>query len=220
MTDNQKSSRQLKFKLNKACITSSADTEPGHSSGFPLLAFVNVDNPEQVKSRGTQRKIRRHVMTTIGKQRRKEAAGPLLKRQQDPSASSGAVAPIPRPITPPAPSYWGEVRLCPNFQQLFLAMNMVRRALLSITLDPMWTRHEQSLSSNLLKFECGMKHDRAKTRYELAQYTESLGLVRTSISEIPSPASPDAIIGTVICLAYFDVRDLVRSPLSYVLQLA
>ncbi|KAF4973376.1 hypothetical protein FSARC_354 [Fusarium sarcochroum] len=143
------------------------------------LAFVNVNNPTQMKEKATQRKIRRHVMKDIGLSRR------MGTIHYDTSALSEM-----------QPIFWGDYNVCINFRCLFEAMDMVSEGLMAIAvLDPA-LNFQRKLDEQLRSPE---------TVDEMKQYTESLSLVRTSITP-ESQAGQYAVIGTVICLAVFDMR--------------
>ncbi|KAF5987518.1 hypothetical protein FBULB1_1907 [Fusarium bulbicola] len=94
------------------------------------------------------------------------------------------------------PTYWGDAQVCYNFRRLFRAMNMVSEGLLSIAIVDPVLRLRQKLTATF---------ESPPTLEEMQQYTESLSLVREGI-EVESKASENAVIGTVICLATFDLR--------------
>ncbi|KAJ4248349.1 hypothetical protein NW762_012678 [Fusarium torreyae] len=120
------------------------------------LAFVNVNNPTQIKEKATQRKIRRHVMKDIGLSRRMGTV------HHDTSALSQS-----------QPLFWGDINVCVNFKTLFEAMDMVSEGLLAIAvLDPS-LNFQRKLDERL---------NSPETVDEMKQYTESLSLVRTSIT--------------------------------------
>ncbi|KAH6682212.1 hypothetical protein F5X68DRAFT_24476 [Plectosphaerella plurivora] len=101
----------------------------------------------------------------------------------------GGVVVVPRAV----PTYWGDLRVCGNFRRLFWAMDAVSDGLLALAAAE---AHEWRA-----RLETGL----AREQYELEQYTESLGLVRRSfVAE--DRASRHAVIGTIICLAMFDMR--------------
>lgn len=74
-------------------------------------------------------------------------------------------------------------------------MDMVSEGLLSIAIVDPVLRLRQKLTATF---------ESPPTVEEIQQYTESLSLVREGI-EAESKASENAVIGTVICLATFDV---------------
>ncbi|KAG6997060.1 hypothetical protein FocnCong_v016118 [Fusarium oxysporum f. sp. conglutinans] len=94
------------------------------------------------------------------------------------------------------PAYWGDAQVCYNFRRLFRAMDMVSEGLLSIAIVDPVLRLRQKLTATF---------ESPPTVEEIQQYTESLSLVREGI-EAESKASENAVIGTVICLATFDMR--------------
>ncbi|KAG9253145.1 uncharacterized protein F5Z01DRAFT_175790 [Emericellopsis atlantica] len=147
----------------------------GASQHRPALQFVNVDHPELVKDRATQRRIRRHVMLNVGQSRKKGTHRGIITRSS----------------LPQTPSHWGEVKVCSNFERLFRAMDAVSHGLLSITLGGSMAKTRRQ----------GMPLS------EMQQYTDSLGLVQQSIThKTASAANRDLVIGTVTCLAYFDLQ--------------
>jgi hypothetical protein len=95
-------------------------------------------------------------------------------------------------LAPVVPSYWGDIQVCPNFRRLFWAMDAVSEGLLALAVAE---AHEWRA-----RLEGGL----AQEQYELKQYTESLGVVRRSVAA-DDRASRHAVIGTIICLAVFDV---------------
>ena len=181
------------------------------SGGIRALAFVNVDNPDQIKDQATQRKIRRHVMTTIGQSRRKYPTRPIEQGKDVAAATAKGSQQILGPLLHPTPSYWGEVNICPNFKRLFQAMDMVSKGLLSMTVDDTTRKSGERVYKGFHDVQRGNEQDPAGFSYKIRQYTDSLILVRKSIDVMEGPASRHAIIGTVICLAYFDVRNHIRN---------
>ncbi|KAF4460086.1 alcohol dehydrogenase [Fusarium albosuccineum] len=202
MSANKKSAVERKFKLDKAVSLIKQTYYP--SDGVRPLAFINVDNPEQVKDRATQREIRRHVMVTIGQSRRKDGNNPRKRHQV--AVATTAPQQVPRPLSPATPSYWGEVKICANFKRLFRAMDMVSKGLLSMTVDDTARQTRKWLYKGPDNLQQASGHDLARSLHEMQQYTDSLSLVRNSIHATGSLASRHGIIGTVLCLAYFDVR--------------
>ncbi|KAF4343755.1 hypothetical protein FBEOM_2257 [Fusarium beomiforme] len=170
---------EIKFKVQK---TPSVPEHPKESDNQPsTLAFVNV-NPTK-KDKATQRKIRQHVMKNIGLSRRMGT----VRYQSPPSPTCHSIF---------IPAYWGDAQVCYNFRRLFRAMDMVSEGLLSIAIvDPVLRLRQQLTAS----FES------PPTVEEIQQYTESLGMVRERI-KVESRASENAVIGTIICLATFDMR--------------
>ncbi|KAF5566868.1 hypothetical protein FPHYL_3558 [Fusarium phyllophilum] len=94
------------------------------------------------------------------------------------------------------PTYWGDAQVCYNFRRLFRAMDMVSEGLLSIAIVDPVLRLRQKFTTTF---------ESPPTVEEIQQYTESLSLVREGI-EVEGKASENAVIGTVICLATFDMR--------------
>ncbi|KAJ3540610.1 hypothetical protein NM208_g4987 [Fusarium decemcellulare] len=202
MSANKKSAIERKFKLDKTVSLIKQTSYP--SDGVRSLAFINVDNPEQVKDRVTQHEIRRHVMVTIGQSRRKDGNHPRKRHQV--AVATTAPQQVPRPLSPATPSYWGEVKICANFKRLFRAMDMVSKGLLSVTVDDTARQTRKWLCNGPDNLQRAGEHGPSRSLQEMQEYTDSLSLVRKSIHATGSLASRHAIIGTVICLAYFDVR--------------
>ncbi|ENH72199.1 hypothetical protein FOC1_g10006572 [Fusarium oxysporum f. sp. cubense race 1] len=167
---------EIKFKVQKAPAI--PKPPPKNNTQPSTLAFVQV-NPAR-KDKAAQRKIRQHVMKDIGLSRRMGAV-----RTPDPTSQSIFI-----------PAYWGDAQVCYNFRRLFRAMDMVSEGLLSIAIVDPVLRFRQKLTATF---------ESPPTVEEIQQYTESLSLVRKGI-EAESKASENAVIGTVICLATFDMR--------------
>ncbi|KAG4286314.1 hypothetical protein FPRO06_07574 [Fusarium proliferatum] len=167
---------EIKFKVQKA---PTIPKPPLRNNTEPsTLAFVQV-NPAK-KDKAAQRKIRQHVMKDIGLSRRMGTV-----RTHNPTSESIFI-----------PTYWGDAQVCYNFRRLFRAMDMVSEGLLSIAIVDPVLRLRQKLTATF---------ESPPTVEEIEQYTESLSLVREGI-EAESQASENAVIGTVICLATFDMR--------------
>jgi hypothetical protein len=178
---------QRKFRIKT--IPSPLTHQPAPQSSRDLtLAFISVDNPGLTKDKAAQSKIRRHVMLNIGKSRRKQPDShppPTLDRP-------------PYSLTLLSPSHWGEVNICPNFKRLFKAMDVVSQGALAIVVD-------DAIRSPPVTSD-GHRH--FHSHREMALYTDSLGLIRKHMIPAINPPNLYAIIGTVICLAYFDLRTL------------
>ncbi|KAG5783572.1 hypothetical protein H9Q73_002752 [Fusarium xylarioides] len=167
---------EIKFKVQKA---PSVPKPPLKTSTQPsTLAFVQV-NPAK-KDKAAQRKIRQHVMKDIGLSRRMGTV-----RTPHPTSESIFI-----------PTYWGDAQVCYNFRRLFRAMDMVSEGLLSIAIVDPVLRLRQKFTATF---------ESPPTVEEIQRYTESLSLVREGI-EVEGKASENAVIGTVICLATFDMR--------------
>lgn len=192
---------KLRFKVQTTAPDKQASNRKHHAvAGSSRLTFVNVDCPTQIKSETTQRKIRRHVMKDIGRSRRRLAA-------HSPRTGQGAIATVSKSLPQAIPSYWGDVKVCINFQRLFWAMDMVSEGLLALAMAD--SAHEfrgkldMSLNNSLQQKR---QPDQPRSLDSMEVYTESLGLVRKSIVAPESRVSRHAIIGTIICLSIFDVR--------------
>ncbi|RYP84717.1 hypothetical protein DL770_005169 [Monosporascus sp. CRB-9-2] len=164
---------KLKFKVQ----TTSLDKQASNRKDQALasrLTFVNIDCPMQIKSETTQRKIRRHVMKDIGRSRRRDAV-------HSPSTGQSAIT-VSRSLPHSIPSYWGDVKVCVNFQRLFWAMDMVSEGLLALAMadsaHEFRERLDMSLDDTLRQKR---QLDQAGSLGDMKQYTESLSLVRKSI---------------------------------------
>jgi len=166
---------EIKFKVQKAPEVSKPLLKSNYQPS--TLEFVQV-NPAK-KDKAAQRKIRQHVMKDIGLSRRMGAV-----RKPHPTSESVFI-----------PTYWGDAQVCYNFRRLFRAMDMVSEGLLSIAIVDPVLRLRQKITATF---------ESPPTVEEIEQYTQSLSLVREGI-EAESKASENAVIGTVICLATFDV---------------
>ena len=175
-----------------------SETAGSSKEGFQAseLAFINVDNPTQLKDPSTRRKIHRHVMKEIGRTRRRDFIHPIEKHRD--AAAPMTVRRVSSSLPRLFPSYWGEIDVCANFKRLFRAMDMVSEGLLSLVVVESLRKSPASLDMDLYgPFHVGSWD-------EMKLYTETLHFVRMSIG-LQSRASRYAIIGTIICLAHFDV---------------
>ncbi|KPM44418.1 hypothetical protein AK830_g2108 [Neonectria ditissima] len=189
---------KLKFKVQTISPDKQASSRKDQTSASSLT-FVNVDSPKQIKSETTQRKIRRHVMKDIGRSRRRDAV-------HSESTGQNAIT-VSRSLPQSIPSYWGDVNVCINFQRLFQAMNMVSEGLLALAVVDPGHRFRERLDMTINdSLQQKPQPDPGGSLDEMKQYTKSLSLVRKSIVAPESRASRHAIIGTIICLAVFDMR--------------
>ncbi|KAK4151637.1 hypothetical protein C8A00DRAFT_45210 [Chaetomidium leptoderma] len=162
---------KLKFKVQTASLDKHAPKQKDQSPLASRLTFVNVDRPTQIKSEATQRKIRRHVMKDIGRSRRRGAV-------RSPGTDQSAIT-VPRSLPPSIPSYWGDVKVCINFQRLFWAMDMVSEGLLALTMADSAHEFRESLDINLDgTLKQGPQPGQAEPLRQMKQYTESLSLIR------------------------------------------
>ncbi|KAI9162905.1 alcohol dehydrogenase [Paramyrothecium foliicola] len=207
MPARRKRPGEWRFKLQKIDTSERPASQP---SGTPTFAFVHTDNPEQVKAKAAQRRIRRHVMASIGKSRRKYTA--YTPEGCRDSTAALTLQQLPKPLPSRYPSHWAEVRVCHNFIRLFRAMDMVSKGLLSITVDDTVRksrrRSYQRPHYNYLENE----RDVTGSLCEMKQYTDSIGLLRTHIRATDNSLNRHVITGTVICLAHYDVRHYTQVP--------
>lgn len=162
-------------------------TQPGAATG---LVFVNIDSPEQLKDPNVQRKIRRQAMREIGKSRRREA------RQETCPA-------VPPPLSL-VPVYQQGINICQHFRRVFFALGLdsdgaLRLVMADIVAD---FAHRAGVSDS----STGGQLEEAMRRY-----TNSLEVVRARMAPFGSAdvwkqVDRDHAIGTVICLAFYDVR--------------
>lgn len=152
-----------------------------------------------MKERATQRKIRRHVMRNLVRSRERDAE--LATRRLIASRASGV-----SPYSPSKSAGDDFFKVCPRFQRLFRAMDMVSDGLLAMTVADLSYHSQLSVGCDIDGTD--LNHDQSKKRpiNGIEQYTQSISLVRQSITEWQSGANRNAIIGTIICLAYLDVR--------------
>ncbi|KAM0413193.1 hypothetical protein ACHAPD_008280 [Fusarium lateritium] len=172
---------EFKFKLQKTPHSHPARAQKAQKPSS--LVFVNVSNPKEAKDRATLQKVRRHVMKDIGRSRK----SPL---SYDSTATKSLYQ------VGQMPTYWGDVQVCVNVKRVFWAMEMVSGALLSITIVDPAIRDQQKITR---------RQDQPPSLKDIEQYTQSLGTVRKSILA-ESFVRQRAIMGTVICLAVFDMR--------------
>jgi hypothetical protein len=77
-------------------------------------------------------------------------------------------------------------------------MDNVSEGLLSMTMS-------EALHRSREKAALGQMHQQTQSLCHVKQYTESITLVRSSMFTSKSTARRHAVLGTIICLAYFDV---------------
>ncbi|SPO01858.1 uncharacterized protein DNG_04531 [Cephalotrichum gorgonifer] len=114
---------------------------------------------------------------------------------------------VPTSLPHCIPSYWGEVKVCINFQRLFWSMDMVSEGLLALAVVDSSRKFRERLDKTIENtLQRNYAPHQAESMDEMKQYTESLSLVRQSIAAPESQVSRHAIIGTIICLAVFDMN--------------
>ncbi|XEV07109.1 hypothetical protein FSHL1_012396 [Fusarium sambucinum] len=172
---------EFKFKLQKTPHSRPDRTQKAQKPSS--LTFVNVSNPKEAKDKATLQKVRRHVMKDIGRSRRSRPNHDLTAAKSLYQVGQ-------------APTYWGDVQVCVNVKRVFWAMEMVSGTLLSITIVDPAIRDRQKITR---------RQDEPPSLEDIEQYTQSLGTVRKSILA-ESLVRQRAMMGTVICLAVFDMR--------------
>jgi hypothetical protein len=165
----------------------------GPSGAATTLAFVNVNDPKQFKDSLVQRKIRQHVMHTTVQARTK------CRPKKGDRGKGQVVNQIPQHLMVAAPNSWIDVKICANFKRLFFAMDNVSEGLLSMTMSEALHRTREKAVLDQVK-------QQTQSLCHMKQYTESITLVRSSMLTSQSTSRRHAVLGTIICLAYFDMR--------------
>ncbi|KAL1873443.1 hypothetical protein VTK73DRAFT_988 [Phialemonium thermophilum] len=191
---------KLKFKVQAISPAAHAHDET-QDSRASSLSFVNISHPTQINQQATRHQIRRHVMKDIGRSRRRTLA---VSR---PKSRYGVVEATSSPLARAIPLYWGDVKVCPNFQRLFRSMDMVSEGLLALALADSAHGFRQTLDEGLGdRWRREQAPSWGPSLDEMRQYTDSLSLVRRSITIGQDGTHRYAVIGTIICLAVFDMR--------------
>ncbi|KAJ3475536.1 hypothetical protein NLG97_g9423 [Lecanicillium saksenae] len=157
------------------------------------LDFIHVEDPTKAKDAATQRKIRRHVMRST----RGGRAASSHRRTQSDLASL---------VPTPTAAEFDYFKVCTRFECLFRSMDMVSEGLLAMTVADMSYHSQLTVGDDLdhLRNLPIYSHDRPING--IAQYTDSINLVRESITGLHNEPSRNAVIGTIVCLAYLDMR--------------
>ncbi|RGP79893.1 hypothetical protein FLONG3_1964 [Fusarium longipes] len=172
---------QLKFKLQQTPNTQPPLTQKIQKPSS--LAFVHVNDPTQSRDKATLRKVRRHVMKDIGRSRRSGAT-------RDPTAKK----PLHQFVQ--MPTYWGDVQVCINVKRLFWTMDMLCAEFVSVAVVNPAIRAMQKIDQT---------PDQPPSWTDIERYTESIGVLRKYLMT-DNRVSRDAAVGTMICLAMFDMR--------------
>ena len=151
------------------------------------LAFVSIDRPDQIHDSAKRRKIRRHVMKTIGLARRRESL--ILSR----TSQSTSVA--PRIVFP------GAIRICPYWRNIYLAIELVDDGAQRLCLEDAAVDFEQIGNFKFHLF----KEDPGET--SLKHYNQSLAFIKDCLAQFGNMPNTSAAVGTIIGLAFYDVRN-------------
>lgn len=158
------------------------------------FAFINNDNPDKIKDPKTRRTVRRHVMKDIGMSRRRGGCTP-----------SSRTTPT-HPLSPTIPSFvpyldsWEDSQAASNVASIYLALDIVDEAVLRLC--------RTNIALNFLRQEpravnkLNMESDEC-----LKVYTRSISFVRQTLlpGESLDESVSDAMLGTIVCLAFYDV---------------
>ena len=166
------------------------------------FAFISNDNPEKIKDPKTRRIVRRHVMKDIG----------LARRRGGVAHSRASSA---HPLSPTIPSFvpyldsWDDVQVCSDVASIYLSLDIVDEAVVRLCRTNLALNflRQQPRTVNKLDME---------SEGSLQVYTGSITFVRQTLlqGEALSESVSDAMLGTIVCLAFFDVSiDLL--PTSY-----
>jgi hypothetical protein len=184
----------IRFAKPRSASTSPGITETRNPAVIAMpteFAFVNNDNPEKIKDPKTRRTVRRHVMKDIGMARRRGGATPSKTTPT-------------HPLSPTIPSFvpyldsWEDSDGGSNIASIYLALDIVDEAVLRLCrTNPAlnFLRQEPRAVSRLDMDDC------------LKTYNRSIGFVRHTLlqGESLSESVSDTILGTIVCLAFFDV---------------
>lgn len=154
------------------------------------LAFINVSAPEEMQDKRNQHKVRRHVMKDIGFSRRRSTV-----------VDTPLPVALPRSLAP-VPAYLGQMRVCHYFQRIFRAIVVFDDEILTLALSDAAPDFSQPLNLDARSVE-----RQPIQTMTMLKYTSSLGLVRHQLLESENMSSHSATIGTIICLAFYDVSD-------------
>ncbi|KAJ6779316.1 hypothetical protein PWT90_02499 [Aphanocladium album] len=185
-------SMKLKFRLQPV-PQQAAHPAPGYRASD--LDFIHIEDPTKVKDAETQRKIRRHVMRKPDRSR----AGRAASHRQSASDQTDLV-----PI--PTPAEFDYFKVCTRFECLFRSMDMVSEGLLAMTVADMSYHSQLTVGDDLDHLRNLPIYRHKRPINGIAQYTDSINLVRESITGLDNMPSRDAVIGTIVCLAYLDMR--------------
>jgi hypothetical protein len=158
------------------------------------FAFINNDNPDKIKDPKTRRTVRRHVMKDIGMSRRRGGCTPSSR------------SPSTHHLSPTIPSFvpyldsWEDTQAGSNVASIYLALDIVDDAVLRLC--------KTNLALNFLRDEpravnkLNMESDEC-----LKVYTRSISFVRQTLlpGEILDESVSDSMLGTIVCLAFYDV---------------
>lgn len=154
------------------------------------LAFINVSTPDEIRDKRNQHKVRRHVMKDIGLSRRRAIV-----------IDEPLPFPMPRSFVP-VPAYLGQMRVCHYFQRVFRAIAVFDDEILSLALSDSAPDFSQPFI-----MDAGAVERQPLQTMTMTKYTSTLGLVRHQLLDSEDMSSHSATVGTIICLAFYDVSD-------------
>lgn len=186
----------MEFRFKKSRYEAPATLHHGPSAS--QLAFIHIDNPEQIRDRKTQRRIRRHVMKDIGTTRRRGY-------RQLITTSLPYIPSIPQSLFP-IPSYVGDIKVCLHYQRIFRALEVVDQEALSLALGEIAFDFSGHMGVDLETFRTKDFTDQLPME-AMRSYTNSLGAIRDTLKKPWHGSDRGCAISTVICLAFYDVRN-------------
>ncbi|OAA72378.1 alcohol dehydrogenase [Cordyceps fumosorosea ARSEF 2679] len=190
-------SRKLKFRLQP--VPQQAPN-PAADYTAPELEFVHIEQPAQMKDAATQRRIRRHVMRNVDRARGggRAASSVVVRRSTSDRVKGLVLAPTPAGL-----DYFG---VCSRFECLFRSMDMISEGLLAMTVADLSFHSRLTVGDDLGQLQSLPLYKQERPINGISQYTESVHLVRESMAQLQHEPSRNAVMGTIICLAYLDMR--------------
>lgn len=186
---------KLKFRLQPVPLHTA---HPAVDYDASDLTFIHVDEPLQKQDAATMRRIRRHVMRNPDRTRRDRPAA----AQRRPGTDLASLVPLPTPVD------FDYFKVCTRFEGLFRAMDMVSEGLLAMTVADASYHSQLTVGDDLDHVRNLPIYSHKRPINGIAQYTDAINLVRESISLLEDESNRNAVIGTIVCLAYLDVRRL------------
>ncbi|CAM1510719.1 Fc.00g010540.m01.CDS01 [Cosmosporella sp. VM-42] len=150
------------------------------------LTFVSIDRPDQIRDSAKQRRIRRHVMKSIGLSRRRES---LFN-----SRNSRSVAVTPTLAIPDA------IMICPYWRNIYLAIGLMDDGAQRLCLEAAAVDFERLENFEFHALQKGL------VEHNLQQYNQSLEFIKDCLAQSGDRPNTYAAVGTIIGLAFYDMR--------------
>lgn len=161
-------------------VTTSQPAGPTKSN--TQLAFINISTPGEIRDRYNQHIIRSHVMRDIAISRRRGALVDLSSESVGSRPAAGLQ----------------QVNVCSYLQRIFRALVLYDKTALSLVLVDTGC-HASQVFGNFIGNTAQQPLD------ALSKYTKLIGLIRGQLLQHGGISAYDAVIGTIICLAFYDV---------------